>query len=87
MVGKKELISNINNITSYAVLYFSVDVLCKGLSGSSVIKRVSFISKKTKSHAHRYIKTMKKGINLVFHAQVVIKYIAVKVTKLGSVPI
>lgn len=51
-VGKKQLISNINNVTSYTVPHNSINVLHKGLSGSSVLEEVCFISQEAKGHAY-----------------------------------
>lgn len=81
------MIGNVDDIASYAVLQDSANILRRGLLGSSVIKKVSFINKQTKSHACRYFKTMEEGINPAFHARVVIERVAVKVAKLGSVPL
>lgn len=85
MVGKKKLVNNVNNIASYTVLYNSANILCRGPSGSSVIKRVRLICEETKGHACRYLKTMKESINLAFHAKVIVEGMAVEVAELKDV--
>ena len=63
LVGKRQLIGNIDNVASYTVSHDSANVLRKGLSGLNVIERVSLIREKTKWHAHKHLKTMGEGIN------------------------
>lgn len=57
-IGKKQLISIDNNIATYTMLHNSTNVLCKGPSGSSVVKGVCLIDKKAKRHICRYFKIM-----------------------------
>ena len=85
MVGKRQLIGNIDNIASYTVLHDSADVLRRGLLGPNIIKRVSLIHEETKNYAHRHLKTMGEDINLAFHARVVIERVAIEVAELGCV--
>ena len=82
MLGKKELISNVNIIRSYTVSYNSMNVLRNGSLDSSVIERVCLICEKAKGHACRYLKTMGEGIDLAFHTWVVIERVAVEVAEL-----
>ena len=79
------MIGNIDNVAFYTVLHDSANVLRRGLSGTSVIERVSFIREETKGHARRHFKTMGKGINPAFHVRVVIERVAVEIAKLGFV--
>lgn len=60
MVGKKQLIGDVNNIALYAVLHYSADISRKSLAGSRVINRVILISEETKNYSCRYLKTMKR---------------------------
>ena len=82
MVGKIELIDNIDNVAFYIVLHDSTNVFRRWSSGLSIIDRVCFICEEAKNNTRKYLKIMKEGINLAFHAQVIIKYIAVEVTEL-----
>lgn len=86
-IGKRQLIGDVNNVVSYTMSHDSADVLHRGSSGPSVIERISLIREETKGHACRYFKTMVEGINLAFHARVVIGRIAVEVAELGRVPL
>lgn len=81
------MIGDVNDVASYTVSHDSADVLCRGSSGPSVIKSVSLIRKETKGHARRYLKTTGEGINLAFHAQVVIEHVAIEVAELKCVPL
>lgn len=65
----------------------SANVLRRGSSGSSVVKKVRLISEKTKSHACRYFKSMGDSINPAFHARVIVEGITVKVAELKGVPL
>lgn len=85
MVGKRQLIGNVNDIISYTVSYNSTHVLCRWSSGLSIVKCVSLIGKEPKGHAHRNLKIMGKSINLAFHAGVIIERVAVKVAELRGV--
>lgn len=66
-MGKKKLISNVDNVVPYTVLYNGTNVLRKGLSSLSVIKKVPLINEEAKGYAHRYFKTMKECINSAFY--------------------
>lgn len=48
------------------MFYDSTNVLYKRLLGSSIIKKIGFISEKAKSHICRYYEIIYKMINLVF---------------------
>lgn len=86
MVGKKQLIGNIDDInTFYTVLHNSTHVLRKGSLVLSVIKSVGLICEEVKGYACRYLKTIGKSINPTFHAWVVIECIAVNITKLRGI--
>ncbi len=79
MVGKKELICNVNNVTSYTILDNSTNILYRGSSGSNVVKKIGFICEGTKSYTPSYYKIMEESINPAFHAQVVIMRVSVEV--------
>lgn len=87
MVGKKDLIDNINNIAPYIVLHKDRNVLRRGPSSSSIVKKIGLIVEKAKDHACKYLKTMEECINLVFHAWVVIKCVAIEVAELKGIPL
>lgn len=87
MVGKRQLISDVNNIVSYTVSHDNADVLRKGSAGRSVIEKVSLIHEEVKGHACRHFKTMGEGINLALHAWVIIEHVVVEVAELGCVPL
>lgn len=59
-----------------------MNVLRRGSSGLSVVKRVCLIGEQAKGHACRDFKTMGEGIYPAFYAWVVIERIAVKGTEL-----
>lgn len=67
------------------MLHHSTNVLRKGPSGLSVVEKVRFISEKAKDHTCEYFKTMKKSINPVFYAWVVIERVAVNVAEFRGV--
>lgn len=79
------MIDNVDNVASYIVSHNSADVLRKGSSGPSIIESINLIREETKGHARRYFKTIREGINPAFHAQVIIKRVAVEVAELGCV--
>ena len=81
-VGKKELIGDVNDVTSYAMSHDSANVLHRRSSGSSIIERVCLIREEAKGHACRYLKAMREGINPALHARVIIERVAVEVAKL-----
>lgn len=87
MVGKRQLISEVDNVASYSLSYNNTNIPRRGSSGSSVVERVCLIGKQTKSHARRVFKTMGEGINSALHAWVVIERVAVKVAELRVVPL
>lgn len=82
LVGKWELIGDVNNITFYTVFHDSTNILYRETLGLSVIERVYLISKKAKGNAHRYFKTMREGINLALYVWVVIEGVAFEVVEL-----
>lgn len=86
MVGKRQLIDDVNDVASYTVLHNSTHVLRRGPLVLSVVEGIGLIGKKAKSYARRYFKTMGKNINQAFHAWVVIERVAVKVAELRGVP-
>lgn len=86
MIGKRQLIVNVDNVTPYTVTHNSTNVPYRGQPGSSVVKGVCFIGEKVKSHVRRYLKTIEKSINPAFHAWVVIESVVVKVAKFKVVP-
>lgn len=87
MVGKKQLIGNVDGITSYTVLHNSMHVLRKGPLVLNVIESVGLISEEVKGYACRYLKIMGKSINPAFHACDVIERIVVNVTELRGIPL
>lgn len=82
MIGKRQLIDNVNNITSYTISHNNMYVLRIGLLGSSIVESVGFIGEEAKSYTCRNLKTMGKSINLAFYIWIVIEHIAIEVTKL-----
>lgn len=87
MVGKKKLVGNVNNVTSYTVLYNSTKVLPGRPSSSRVVEEVRLISEKAKSHACGYLKIMGESINPAFPTWVVIEHIVVEVAEFRGVPL
>lgn len=85
MIGKKQLIGNIDNIASYTIPHNSTNILHRGLLSSSFIKRVCLIGEEVKSHACMYLKTMRESINPAFHARVIIECVTVKIAELKGV--
>lgn len=85
MVGKRELIGVVDDVPSYTVLHNSKNVLCRGSSGSNVVKGVGFIGKEVKGYVHRYFKMMRKCIDPALHAWVVIERIVVEVAKFRGI--
>lgn len=65
----------------------STNILRRGLLGSSVVKSIRLISEEAKGHVCKYLKTMRKSINLTLHAEVVIELVAVEVAELRDVPL
>ncbi len=65
----------------------SANVLGRGSSSTNVVERVCLIGQEAKSDACRQFEAMEKGIDLVFHARVVIKGIAVEVAELRGIPL
>lgn len=55
-----------------------MNVLCKRLSGSSIIERIDLIGEKVKGYAYTYFETIKKSINLALYAKIIMKHIMVK---------
>lgn len=53
MVGKRQLISDVDDVASYTVLHDSTDVLHRGPLGLSIVKKVDLIGEKPKGHARR----------------------------------
>lgn len=86
MIGKRQLIGNVNNVIPYIMSHNSTNILCKGLSDLNIVKRVYFIGEEAKGHAYRYFKIMEESINLAFHACVVIESIAIKIAEFRGVP-
>ena len=87
MVGKRQLIGNINNVVSYTMSHNSTNVLRKGPSSLSIVESICLIGEEAKGHPCNYLKTMGKSINPVFHAWVVIEHVAVKIAELRGVPL
>ena len=65
----------------------SANVLGGRSSSTSVVKGVCFVGYEAKGDACWYFETMGKGIDLAFHARVVVEDVAVKVAKLRGVPL
>lgn len=82
MVGKKNLIGNVNDVVSYTIFHNSINILHKETSDISVVNGVSSISEKAKSHAYKYLETMGECINPALHAWVIIEYVTVEVTEI-----
>lgn len=87
LVGKKQLMSNVDNVASYTIAHNSTNVLCRGFSGPSVVKGVRLISEEVKGHARRHLKTMRESINSAIHTWVVIKCVAIEVAEFRGVPL
>lgn len=87
MVGKRQLIGNVDNVASYPVSHNSTNVPRRGSSGSSVVEKVCLIGEQAKSHARREFKTMREDINPALHARVIIERVAVEVAELRDVPL
>lgn len=85
MVGKKELICNIDDVAFYIVPHNSTNGLRQRLLGLGVVEEVSFINKKVKSYSCRHFKMMRESINRGLHARVVVERILVKVVELRSI--
>lgn len=85
MAGKRELIGNVNNVTSYTMSHNSTNILHREPLGSSVVEGVCFISKKAKGHTCRYLKTIGESINSTFHAWVVIERVVIEVAEFKNV--
>lgn len=85
MVGKRKLVGNVINITSYTIQYNSTKVLPSGPSGSSVVEEVRLIVEKAKIHACGYLKIIGESINPAFPTWVVIERIAVEVAEFKDV--
>lgn len=67
------------------MLHNSTPILYRGLSGSNVVKNISFIGKKTKDYACRYLKIKEHSINLALHTWIVVERIAVEVTEFKNI--
>lgn len=85
MVGKKQLIGDINNIVFYIASHNSTNILRKRSSSSSVVKGVRLIGEKTKSNARRYLKMMGRSINPALHAWVIVECVVIEVAELRDV--
>lgn len=85
MVGKKELIGDVDNIAPYTIPHNNTNLLYRGLLSSSIIKRVDFISKEAKGYAYRYLKIMGESINPVFHIQGIMEYVTIKGAELKGI--
>lgn len=85
MVGKKELIGDVDNVTSYTMLHNSRNILRKRLSGSSIVKVVRLINEEAKVYTRRYLKTMRESINPAFHALVVIDRVIIKIVEFKGI--
>lgn len=84
-MGKRELIGDVDNITSYSVSHNSTNVLFRGLPGLSVGENVRLIGEQVKSHVHRYFKMINEDVNLALHAWVIIERVMVEVAELKDV--
>lgn len=85
LIGKRKLIGNIDNITSYVILHDSANVLGTRLLNTNISEGLHLIDQKTKDNACWYLKVMHKGVNLALYTRVVVQVIAVKVVKLRDV--
>ncbi len=65
----------------------SANVLGGGLLSTSIVEGVCFVNQEVKSNARPYFKVMEEGIDLGFHTRVIVKGIAIEVTKLRIVPL
>lgn len=63
----------------------SANVLGRGLSRTSVVKRVYLVGQKANVNACQYFEIIEKNVDPVLHARVVVKSIAVKVVELRGV--
>lgn len=79
------MIYNIDNIASYGVPHDSSNVLGKGLSSMSVLKKICFIGQKAKGNACQYFEAVTEGVDLALYAQVVVEGIAVKIAELRGI--
>lgn len=84
-MGKKKLVGNVDDVIFYTILHNSTNVFCRRLLDLNVVKKVCLISEEVKSYAYRYLKTIEKSINPAFYTWVVIKRVAVKVTKFRGI--
>lgn len=84
---QKKLIGNVDDIAPYTMFHNSINILCRGLLGLSVVNGVRFFSQKAKGNACRYLETMEESINSAFYVWVVIKRVIVEVAKLKDVPL
>lgn len=62
--------------------YDSTNVLNEGSSNTSIVEGVCLVDQEAKSNARRYFEVMGEGVDLAFHARVVVEDIAVKVAEL-----
>lgn len=79
------MIGYVNDVASYIVSHDGTNVLCRRLSGSSIVEKVRLIGEQVKSHTYKVLKTIGEDINPIFYAWVIIEHVAVKVAKLRGI--
>lgn len=67
------------------MLHDSANVLDGKLPRTSIVERVCFVGYEVKGNACRYFETTREGVDLVFHARVVVEGVVIKVAELKSV--
>lgn len=67
------------------MLYDNANVLSRRSSNTNVVEKIYLIGQEVKSNTYWYFEAIKKGVDLAFHAQVIVEDIAVKVTKLRDI--
>ena len=81
MVGKRQLICNINNIAAYAVLNDGTYILGWWPTRSRVVERISFVSWEAQGNAGWYLETVRKRVDPAFHAWVIVQGVPVEVAE------
>lgn len=82
---QKKLVAHVDNITAYAMAHDCTYVLGRGMISLSVFEQVILVYQKAERNACSYLETMVKYVNLVFHTQIIVERIAVKVVRLKGV--
>lgn len=72
MISKKRLVSNVNNIITYSIVYNCLYILGWRISSLSIFKKICLVYQKVESNIYKHFKAIGEYIDPAFDIRVII---------------